>query len=293
MNFNDIFALSLIKGIGHRTLYKLYTHGDIEEIRHMDDFQLSVFFTSKKTIDEFRIRFDDYREEALKCRKKLADDGASVLFIENSLYPEKLSHSQDMPFLLFCKGEPALLSHEKCAAISGPRKPSPEGLRRSKITAEKLTQNGLAVISGLALGIDSAAHSAALERGLTIAVLPYFEGIYPAQNRELADRILDHGGLIISDYYKNFNLKYQLLNRDKIIVNLSQSLYLPDQFSSDSGTAYTARYALSKNKAVYLCVNNKYTLLSDSVMLDSFALREESQSFSSDENYEKWTNFED
>lgn len=261
MKINDLFSFSFINGVGEKTLKKLRKIDKLDDLYSMDDNELLQYLPDKNTVNEFRTKFDEYREKAYTCRKKLAADGALILSMENSMYPEKLLEADSFPVFLYCIGNINLITHSPAAAISGPRKASRDGLKASFELAQKLVNNDTSVISGLAIGVDTYAHRGSYKSGKAIAVLPQYFPVYPYTNRVLCNNILQNDGLIIAEYYTTQNIKFQLLNRDKIIVNLADKLYIPDSFASDSGTAYTIKYAISRGKPLYAKQNDKFTRL--------------------------------
>lgn len=261
MRFDDLFTFSFIEGVGEKTLKKLHSVEAVELLFELDDKELAEYLFYKKTIQEFRTKYYDYKEKAYKLHKQLAADGTLIITIDNSIYPERLLTSDSFPMFLYCRGNIKLINHPKSAAISGPRQASRNGLEASYKTAKALAAKDITVISGLAKGIDSAAHKGACETGKTIAVLPFYSPVYPGENKYIYDRILKREGLIISEYAEPTNIKFQLLNRDKIIVNLADKLYIPDSYASDSGTAYTVDYARTRKKTIYMICNGKYVKL--------------------------------
>lgn len=261
MLFDDLLALSLIQGVGDKTLKKAIPYSNANDLLSMSEDELTEIFPNRKTVSLFADKFDEYKSKAKELHKSLLSDDTYILHCENSKYPQKLLSCPDYPVFLFCKGNLELLNNVPCCAISGPRKPTSNGISNAALTVQKLTEHGFAIVSGLALGIDTVAHTFALKKGKTIAVLPFFSPVYPPQNAELSKKISENQSLIISPSYYQYNIKFQLLFRDKIIVNLSDSLYVPDSYENDSGTAYTVNYALQCKKTVYAHKNGKYTKL--------------------------------
>ncbi len=265
MRFDDLLALSFIEGVGVKTLKKILQVECVADLLLMDDKELKCYIPNQKTIELFKTNFDFYRQKAQLARRHLKDNGATLISYENSIYPEKLRASNDGPMFLYCVGNLDLLNSERSAAISGPREASETGLKTAFNTARDLASRDITVISGLARGIDTAAHNGALPSGNTIAVLPFFSPVYPPENKSLAQRILNNGGLIVAENYEPQNVKFQLLSRDKITINLCDNLYIPDMYRSDSGTSYTVDYARANGKAVYVNSNGKYIKLNESL----------------------------
>jgi DNA processing protein len=139
-------------------------------------------------------------------------------------------------------------------AIVGTRKPTSYGKEVTQKLACNLAKKGVVVVSGLALGVDSIAHRAALDtRGTTIAVLANgLPDIYPATHRELAKDIVDHGGAILSEYKDYEKAKsWSFLERNRIVAGLSDAIIITEA-ASRSGTLNTAMHALEQGKEVFV-----------------------------------------
>ncbi|MEI6480896.1 MAG: DNA-processing protein DprA [Candidatus Saccharibacteria bacterium] len=149
---------------------------------------------------------------------------------------------------LFYLGDSFLeLLDKPCVAIVGSRKVSPYGSFVTTQLATELARAGVVIISGLALGVDSIAHHAAVKAGgKTIAVLPCgLDTIYPASHRNLAKQILQNGGALVSEYDIGGGTpqKYQFIARNRIIAALSQVVLLTEA-AAKSGSLHTAHFAL-------------------------------------------------
>lgn len=149
-------------------------------------------------------------------------------------------------------------------AIVGSRKISPYGKAVTAQLASELARQGIVIVSGLAYGVDSVAHRAALDAGgLTIAVLPSsIESIYPAAHRGLAMQIIEQGGALLSEYsgtgpaYKN-----HFIARNRIVSGISDALLITEA-AVNSGTMHTARFALEQGKEVLAVPGNITSLTS-------------------------------
>jgi DNA processing protein len=168
-------------------------------------------------------------------------------------YPERLRNIPSPPNPLYCTG--ALLGEllkRPAVAIVGTRKISPYGQQITWDFARELAEQGLVIISGLALGLDALAHKAALEYGgLCIAVLPGpLEKIVPATNRRLAERILAGGGALVSEYPEDEWPKRQyFIARNRIVSGLADAVLIPEA-GEKSGAMHTARFALDQGRNV-------------------------------------------
>lgn len=181
---------------------------------------------------------------------KIAQSGIDLLSIENPQYPPLLKQIFDPPFLLYTQGE--IRAWPTPLAVVGSRNPSPYGRRAVTDLVSQLAQLGLTIVSGLALGVDSLAHEAALSStGLTVAVLGSGLGqIYPASHRQLAEEILSSGGALISEYPPEaIPMKYCFPQRNRIIAGLSLGV-LVIEGALQSGSLITAQRALENNREI-------------------------------------------
>lgn len=173
---------------------------------------------------------------------------------EDSNYPKSLLNIPNSPQMLYVEGNEELLNTQ-AIAIVGTRKPTEYGKKVAKEFAQKLSENNICIISGLAEGIDTYAHfGAKSERGKTIAVLGSgFNNIYPKQNLQLYNEILEEGGCIISEYEPKEEAKSENFPmRNRIISGLAMGVLIVEA-RYRSGSAITARYANMQRKEVF-CV---------------------------------------
>ena len=143
-------------------------------------------------------------------------------------------------------------------AIVGTRKPTTYGKEVASTLSFDLAKRGVVVISGLALGIDSIAHKAALEaNGTTIAVLANsVDKVYPRTNQDLADKIISGGGAILSEYEPPTDARdYQFLARNRIVSGLSDAVIVIEA-AARSGTLATVTHALEQGKEVFVVPGN-------------------------------------
>lgn len=139
-----------------------------------------------------------------------------------------------------------------CVAVVGSRKPTPYGIAETERIVEQLSRAGVAIISGLAFGIDATAHRTALRAGgVTIAILPSgLNAIYPVSHHALAHDIA-RSGMLISTYESNHKpRKHDFLNRNRLIAALSDAVIIPEA-ANRSGSLNTARHAVDLNVPVF------------------------------------------
>lgn len=188
--------------------------------------------------------------------ENLKELGIGLLCKFDKDYPEKLLPLEESPFFLFYKGDLSLLKMPSIAIV-GTRTPSAYGRMVSERFARELAQNGVAIISGLAYGVDSIAHRAALEcGGKTVAVLGSgLNNIYPAQHLDLAREIAEKG-LLLSEYCPSTSAtKYSFPARNRIIAGLSDGVLITEA-GLKSGTLYTRDFALDYGREVYAVPGN-------------------------------------
>jgi len=179
------------------------------------------------------------------------DDAHHLLALGDSDYPAQLLATADPPLLLYLQGRRELLG-EPCMAIVGSRKPTAQGLDHAGAFARDLSRSGYCIVSGLALGVDGAAHLAALaENGLTVAVLGTgLDQIYPRRHLGLARDITRHG-LLISEYALGTPpLAPNFPRRNRIIAGLSLGTLVVEA-ALRSGSLITARLASEAGREVF------------------------------------------
>ena len=167
-------------------------------------------------------------------------------------YPERLESLPTAPPLLFVVGDPEILRLPQLAII-GSRKPTANGRETARAFADTLARAGLVITSGLALGIDGAAHEAAVEgSGLTVAVTGTGpDRVYPARHRTLARRIGESGGAVVTEFPTGMGARRENFpRRNRLISGLSLGTLVVEA-GLHSGSLITARYALEQGREVF------------------------------------------
>ena len=175
-----------------------------------------------------------------------------ILTEEQPEFPERLRAIPDPPFLLFARGTPEAVGEPQIALV-GSRKATPLGIKVAERFAKHLSDWGVGVVSGLALGIDTAAHLGALQGPTpTTAVLANGPGtIYPHRNRELANRIVEKGGLLLSENPPGASLDaWRFPERNRLIAGLALGTLVVEA-DLKSGSLVTAKLALSQGSEVF------------------------------------------
>ena len=223
--------------------------------------------------DSFLHRLSDSAnpENLSQLQLSLSQHHIHVLTILEEAYPQCLRKISDPPGILFYQGDPECMKHPKKAAMVGSRAATYAGLKATRKIAADLSRNGVEIISGLAYGIDSESHRGCMDGGSpTIAVMGCgLDRTYPARNDSLKKEILEHGGLVLSEYAPGaspygFHFPY----RNRIISGLSDVVILMEA-KIRSGSMITISHALSQGKEVYaypgdpvspLCEGNRLLL---------------------------------
>ena len=180
-----------------------------------------------------------------------ADAACHVLALGDDDYPRLLLHTADPPLLLYARGRLELLN-APALAIVGSRNASAQGLDNARAFAQHLSQAGLTIISGMALGIDGAAHEGGLAgRGSTIAVVGTgLDSIYPARHRALAHRIAQDGLLLSEFVLGTPPLKENFPLRNRLIAGMARGTLVVEAALA-SGSLITARQALEAGRDVF------------------------------------------
>jgi DNA processing protein len=227
----------------------LNTFGSPEQILALGSGPLRAFGLKQATLDWLanpdRARLD-------QDLAWLAQDGNYLICLGSPDYPKLLALVPDPPPLLFACGNLELLYLPQLAMV-GSRNPTPGGEKNAKLFARFLARHGLTITSGLAVGIDAAAHRGALEaEGRTLAVMGTgVDRIYPAQHRDLAHAIVNEGGCLLSELpLGSAPLAGNFPRRNRIISGLSLGVLVVEA-ALRSGSLITAHQALEQGREVF------------------------------------------
>lgn len=250
-NLQDWLALHFTPGVGPTGLKRLIDHfGGPRQILEAK-YREIVTVPGVKKAAASKICSGHSLEKAKKELDRAEKAGISIITLNDSTYPAILRNIHDPPFLLYVKGAPQTLA---CAGIGvvGARAATEYGKRVSKNLATRLVGKGLTVISGLALGIDTAAHKGALAAGgKTIGVLGCgIDVVYPRQNVRLF-REISESGAIVTEYPMGTRPEgYHFPARNRIISGLSLGVAVVEA-ARKSGSLITAQLALDQGRDVF------------------------------------------
>jgi DNA processing protein len=188
---------------------------------------------------------------------RAAAAGVTIVTGEDPCYPARLKEIYDPPLVLFVRGNPEVLRQPGIAMV-GTRHPTPYGSGMAERLATDLAAQGLAIISGMARGVDTASHRGAIAaKGKTIAVFGTgVDVIYPKENSRLAEQILALGGALISEFpMGTFAAPQNFPIRNRILSGMSVGVLVVEA-AEYSGTRITARCALEQNRDVFAVPGN-------------------------------------
>ncbi|MBQ2989788.1 MAG: DNA-processing protein DprA [Clostridia bacterium] len=191
-------------------------------------------------------------EKGAQMLDQIARDNVHLIMRGMPEYPRLLEYTARPPHLLFCLGQANLVDSFPMAIV-GTRKASRYGAEQTRKIARELAQEGVCIVSGLALGVDACAHAGALDaRGRTIAVLGgALDRFYPMENWNLMRQIVDNGGSIVSEYAPGVGPnRYSFLERNRIIAGMSLGT-LVTEGPLRSGAMQTASCALEEGREVF------------------------------------------
>lgn len=188
--------------------------------------------------------------------EKLFRNDIWIITEDDPLFPLPLKEIPSSPLFLYGKGDAKKLSAKSLMlGIVGTRRPTPYGIEATEVLVRGLVEKGTIIVSGLAWGIDAKAHETTLEAGgTTIAVLGTGldqPSIFPPENRGLAKRVAEKGGVVISEYAPETPaMKEHFPARNRIIAGLSKGVVVTEA-RERSGALITARLALEQNREVF------------------------------------------
>ena len=242
-------ALSLVRGLGSEGARRLLMEfGSPEAVYAAPIRSLKSIIKPDIASEIGNGIADDIIAPALSW---LADDSNHVVTLADSDYPQALLNIPDPPLLLYVKGRLDLLNRPALAVV-GSRSATPQGIHNAEAFARSLSDAGLCIISGMAQGIDAAAHRGALTgRGNSIAIVGTgLDKVYPAANRELAHMLAKQGALISEFPLGTPPLAANFPRRNRLISGMSLGCLVVEA-SLQSGSLITARLALEQGREVF------------------------------------------
>jgi DNA processing protein len=241
--------LSLVPGVGNTSLIRLLTAFGSPEAVLASGRSALMAYLSPAQCDALLAEPETALLEA--AHAWLDQPGNSLMTLADEDYPRSLLEIADPPAMLYCKGQRAFLS-QPALGIVGSRNATPQGVRDAEAFARVLSDAGLTIVSGLALGIDAAAHRGGLAgAGSSVAVIGTgIDRIYPARNKALAHQLAE-SGLIVSEFPLGTQpLPGHFPRRNRLISGLSRGVLVVEA-APDSGSLITARVATEQGREVF------------------------------------------
>jgi DNA processing protein len=249
-------AISLTAGLGPTKARKLVEHfGGAEAVFHASLTELES--TGIKAVSAQSIATGKSAELAREEIARATGGGVTVVTLEDARYPSRLKEIYDPPLVLYVRGNPDVLMQPGIAVV-GTRHPTPYGSGMAERLSCDLASQGLAIISGMARGVDTASHRGAIAaKGRTIAVFGTgVDVIYPKENSRLSEQILALGGVLISEFAMGtFAAPQNFPIRNRTISGMSVGVLVVEA-AEYSGTRITARCALEQNRDVFAVPGN-------------------------------------
>lgn len=239
----------------------LDTYKNPEGIYEAYQKNMKPFFEDGKVISRMAKAWD--KTEIQSLRAKFIEHAIQWVFYDDSDYPDQLKLCEDAPYVLFYKGNIKRLKECKSAAIVGSRKCSHYGINVTNLIAKDLSQNGVSIISGMARGIDAAAHQTALDNnGFTCGVLGCgIDVVYPREHKVLYKKVTE-SGCIISEFLPGIPPNaYHFPLRNRIISGLSNVIVVIEA-GEKSGSLITATNGLEQGKEVMAVPGSVFSELS-------------------------------
>lgn len=250
-----IITLLSIKGVGPAKINKIHNASEGNNIFSLEDLHALTLDTigskTPPTYDDMVLA----NLEAKQIITKSKEFGIGIVSKFDSEFPKKLfttvneNGNSAVPLILYYKGNLSITS-KPALAIIGTRDPTPEGVHAAKHFAGAFASIGVNIVSGLALGCDSAGHRGALDAGgATTAFLANgLDSIYPKENEKLAEEIVNKGGLLLSEYpIGTGTTKYNLVARDRLQAGLANAT-LVIQTGIKGGTMHAVKATLLSKK---------------------------------------------
>jgi DNA processing protein len=240
-------------GVGPETARKLLAaFGPPESVFEQSPAALAAVVTHKLA-QALLTPPDDLATQLAATTAWLAgDQDRHILTLEDPRFPPDLLQMADPPLLLYVTGQLEALNHPRRLAIVGSRNPTPQGEQNARQFARALAESGVCVVSGLALGVDGAAHEGALAGGApTIAVVGTgLDRVYPKRHLDLAHRIAAQGAIVSEYPLGTPPLPPHFPRRNRLIAGLSQGTLVVEA-AIQSGSLITARLAAEQGREVF------------------------------------------
>lgn len=256
----NLMALSSIKGLGEVSIAALLdAFPNLNAVWNAPPPKLRAVLVGAGSKNWAAVAVDvsrrrvELQDAARRDLRELGERGIRLLVDGDALFPQSLRGRKDSPRWLFVEGDPGKLSMPNLVAVVGTREPTREGIALARALTGWLAKRGFGIVSGLADGIDQAAHRTAVEYATpTIGVMG--TGIltnFPASSGSLRKRIVEDGGAVVTEYFpRDTYSRARFVRRNRIQAALSYAT-VPVEAKAKSGTAHTYRFARDYGRVTF------------------------------------------
>ena len=252
-----------VKGIGTQKIFLIAKAIEDKGLIVNDMVELATLMGSMKEKAIQKVTLENLND-AYRCAGRIveASEAAGIKYLGyfDDEFPDMLRNTinedgkQDPPLIIWYRGDLSLTKLPGLAVI-GTREATPEGIAGGEFLSGQFAMRGFNIVSGLAVGCDTCGHNGALKvGGKTTAILANgldHDSIYPPENQDLAERIVENGGLLLSEYRIGSTVnRYNLVARDRLQAGLAMAT-LVIQTGERGGTMHAAKTTLKANKSLY------------------------------------------
>ena len=259
MNLKDAYLwLRTIDEVSDKVIETIEENGvNIEELFYLSDKEVRDLqnINSKTKENIVKYKSIEYLDD---IKNELQEKYIEYVCIKDENYPRNLKHIYNPPKILFYKGDISILNNDIGLAMVGSRKATDYGISCTKSISKQLSDVGINIISGLAIGVDSYSHLGCISgNAKTIGVLASsVDNPLPKRNMKLSEKILEDGGLLLSEYLpKDRVYPSNFSNRNRIISGISDGVIVVEA-GEKSGALITVEYALEQGKNVFAVPGN-------------------------------------
>lgn len=278
MKPSSILAMEKIPKIGQRTIEKILSMSPLPNPSNPSEL-IELLKTASAKFNRIPIpNVQDVKvgwKKALEIMEISQQHNIKIISGNSPYYPKYLSLIPNPPALLHISGNIDALNQD-CIAIIGTRKPTNYGIAAARKLGALFAEKGYVIVSGLAEGIDSAAHRGALDvNGETVAVMAHgLDSVYPSKNKELADNIIENNGALVSEYPwgTTINRSY-FVARDRIQSGLSLGVFVIET-DVKGGTMHTVKFC-EEQKRTLIVLQHPFDFLDSSKALGNAHLIKE------------------
>jgi len=258
---DPVYILTLLKipKFGRKTVASILTSIEFnpQNLSELRECILDVSQNIKRIKTPEMTIIEAANQKALDIFDKSYSEGIDIIPLGSAMYPNSLLNIDDLPVILFAKGNTKILNIDKNIAIIGTREPTDFGQKCGEAISKQFVESNFVVTSGLAKGCDESAHRGCVDAsGRTIAILGHgLHMIYPAGNKDLAEQIIETGGCLLSEYEFGVNPRPNFfIERDRLQSGLALGLFVIET-GIKGGTMHAVNSCIAEKKPL-ACLNH-------------------------------------